>query len=457
MPPLTAFQAWLTRALFGDSPWSIRLFPALAGAGLVLLTGALVRALGGGRFAQGIAALAVLVAPAYLAFDSYLSMNSLEPLFWMGCAWLSVRMIQTGDVRLWLAFGLLAGVGLENKQTMLLFGFALVAGLLLAPERRLLWNRWLLAGGAVAFLLFLPNLLWMIRHRFPMLELLANIRRNGRDVQFQPLQFLAMQAFFLLPLSLPLWLLGLWRLLGSAAGRLYRSLGWAYLICLGVLLATRGKVYYLAPAYPMLLAAGAVSLEEALARPAGRWLKPVIAAALALGGALLAPTALPLLPPETYLRYTRALGIAQPRIEHRRTGPMPQFFADRFGWPEMVATVARVYRSLPEEERRRCGIFANDFGQGGAIDFYGPRYGLPKAIGGHVNYWMWGPRGYLGDPLIVLGDDREGARKWFESVEPVAEVGHPYAMHQEHFTVFLCRRPKGWTLPEAWPQLKKFD
>jgi hypothetical protein len=459
MPPLTAFQAWLTRALFGDSPWSIRLFPALAGAGLVLLTGALVRALGGGRFAQGLAALAVVVAPAYLAFDSYLSMNSIEPLLWMGCALLVIRMIRSGDTRLWLAFGVLAGIGLENKATMLMFGFAAVAGLLLTAERRLLWSRWLLAGGALAFLLFLPNLLWMIRHHFPMLELLANIRRDGRDVQFDPVRFLGMQALFLFPLSVPIWLLGLWRLLGSAAGRPNRALGWAYLICLAVLLATRGKVYYLVPAYPMLLAAGAVSLEEGLGRDVrrwGRWLKPAIAAALALGGALLAPTALPLLPPDLYGRYTEALGIAQPRIEHRATGPMPQLFADRFGWPEMVATVARVYRSLPPEERRRCAIFANDFGQGGAIDFYGPRYGLPRAIGGHVNYWIWGPRGYSGEPMIVLGDTREGASKWYDSVEPVAEVGHPDAMRQEHFTIFLCRRPKGWTLREIWPRLKQY-
>ena len=157
MPPLTAFQAWLTRTLFGNSAYSIRLFPSLAGAGLVLLTGALVRALGGKRFAQFLAAFSILVAPVYLAFDSYLSMNSIEPLVWMGCALLIIKMIQTGNFRLWLWFGGLAGIGLLNKDTMLMFGFALVFGLLLTMERRILWNRWILIGGGIALLMFLPK------------------------------------------------------------------------------------------------------------------------------------------------------------------------------------------------------------------------------------------------------------------------------------------------------------
>jgi 4-amino-4-deoxy-L-arabinose transferase-like glycosyltransferase len=182
MPPLTALQAWTARAFLGDSLLAIQLIPALAGTGLVLLTGALVRQLGGGRFAQALTAVAVLVAPFYLSFDSYLSMNSVAPLLWMGCVLILIRMIKTGDTRLWLWFGVLAGVGLENKDTMLLFGFALVAGLLMTPERRLTGSRWFLIGGMVTFLIFLPNLVWMIQHHFPHLEMLANIKRNGRNV-----------------------------------------------------------------------------------------------------------------------------------------------------------------------------------------------------------------------------------------------------------------------------------
>lgn len=457
MPPLTAFQAWLARALFGDSMLAIRLLPALAGAGLVLLTGKIARELGGGRFAQGLAALAVAIAPAYLAFDSYLSMNSIEPVIWAACALVVLRIIKTGNTKLWLWFGLLAGIGMENKQTMLMFGFAVVAGLLLTTQRRLLWSRWLMLGGIIAFVLFLPNLVWMIRHHFPHLELLANIRRDGRDISITVLQFLGLQILLMHPASLPIWLAGLWNLLLDRDGRRHRALGLAFLVCLATLLLMHSRFYYLFPAYPPLLAAGAIAIERWLTRPRWGRLRPAYVAVLAVTGALLAPMALPLLPPEIYLRYTQTLGIAQPRIENRVTGALSQFFADRFGWPEMVQTVAKVYFALPPEERQRTAIFGNDFGQAGAIDFYGPRLGLPKAIGAHLTYWYWGPRDYTGESLIVLGDTRQGAENWFESVQAVAEVGHPYAMRQEHFTVFLCRKPKGWKIREVWPRLKRWD
>lgn len=457
MPPLTALQAWLARSLFGDSMLAIRLFPALAGAGIVLLTGAISREFGGKRFAQGLAALAVAVAPAYLLACSYLSMNSFEPLIWMGCALVLIRIVKTGNTRLWLTFGFLSGIGLENKDTMLLFGFALVVGMLLTAERRLMANRWFLLGGLLAFMIFLPNLIWMIQHHFPHLEMLANIRRNQRNVELSPIQFLAQQILFMGPLAAPIWLAGLGHLVVRPEGRRYRALGFAYVVTIGVLLAVHGRVYYPLPAYPMLFAAGAVALEGWLARPGRGWVKPAYVAVVALSGAVLAPLATPILPPEAYIRYTHAIHLEQPRIEHRRTSALPQLFADRFGWPEMVATVAKVYGSLPPEERAKCAIFGNDYGQAGAIDFYGAKFGLPKAIGGHVSYWVWGPRDYTGEIMIVLGDRRKGAEQWYDQVEAVAEVGHPYAMDQEHFTVFLCRKPKGWTLQQIWPRLKHWD
>ncbi len=458
MPPLTALQAWLARALFGDSQLAIRLFPALAGAGLVLLTGALARELGGGRFAQGLAALAAATGPAFLFVSSYLSMNSIEPLFWMGCALVLVRMVKTGNLRLWLPFGALAGLGLENKDTMLLFGFALVVGLLLTPERRFLASRWLVVGGLVAFLLVLPNLLWMIEHHFPHLEMLANIRRNHRNVDLTPVQFMAQQALLVGPLVAPVWIGGLWHLLFRRPRRPYRALGFAYLITIAVLLVVRGRVYYPLPSYPMLLAAGAVALETWLARLRLAWVKPAYAGIVALAAAILAPLAMPLLQPESYLRYTRALHLSPPQIEHRQASALPQLFADRFGWPEMVEAVAKVYFALPPEERSRCAIFGNDYGQAGAIDFYGPKLGLPRAISGHLTYWYWGPRDYTGDVMIVRGDTKRSASRWFESVEEVATVGHEYAMAQEHFAILLCRRPRErMTLREAWPALKRWD
>jgi hypothetical protein len=459
-PPLTALQAWLTRALFGDSAYSIRLFPALAGAGLVLVTGAMARRLGGRRFAQGLAAVSVLVAPVFLAFSTYLSMNPVEALIWAGGALVVLRMIQTGDTRLWIAFGLLAGVGLLNKHTMLMFGFAVVVGLLLTPERRLLASRWLLVGGAIALALALPNLLWEVRHGFPHAELLANIQRNGRDVPVGFLSFWRFELLFLNPVAAPVWIVGLVGLFRSPDLKPARALGWAYLVTLACLFVTTPgshKTYYASSAYPILIASGAVLIERFLTAPRRAWLKPAYLTLLLVVGAIVAPTVVPILPPQTYLRYTEAIGLAQPRLENRATNAMPQMFADRFGWPEMVGKVARVYSSLPPDLRAKTGIFANDFGQGGAVDFYGPRLGLPKAISGHLTYWYWGPRGYTGESLIVLGERREVLETEFEDVRAVAEVGQPYAMRQEHFTVFLCQRPRGWTLQSVWPRVKNWN
>ncbi|HVM95203.1 MAG TPA: glycosyltransferase family 39 protein [Candidatus Acidoferrales bacterium] len=458
MPPLTALQAWLARSLFGDSMLAVRLFPALAGAGLVLLTGAITRELGGRRFAQGLATLAVLVAPGYLLVGSYLSMNSIEPLLWMGCVLVLIRIIRSGNVKLWLWFGVLTGLGIENKDTMLLFASALSAGLLLSPERRTMANRWFVAGALIAFLIFLPNLMWMIQHNFPHLELLANIRRNERNVSLSPLQFFGQQILAMQPLAFPIWLCGLCTLLLGRNGKPYRALGWAYLLTLGALLAMHGRFYYLMPIYPMLFAAGAVAMESWFRARHWSWAPRAYATLVVVTGTFFAPIAMPILPPDTLVRYTELLGVSQPALEHRQSSALPQLFADRFGWPEMVATVAMVYKNLPPDEREKTAIFGTDYGEAGAIDFYGQQLGLPKAISGHLTYWYWGPGPYTGESVIVLGaHNRDNLEKYFTSVEEVASVGHRFAMASQHFPVYLCRGPRGRTLQEIWPELKNWN
>lgn len=454
-PPLVAGLAWLARALFGTSVFGIHVIPALAGAGLVALTGLFVHELGGKGFAQILAGLGTIVASVYLTIHSYLSMNAVEPLIWTGCAYLLVRLIRTGNARLWLAFGVLAGLGLLNKHTMAMFGLGVVAGLLLTPARRLLWNRWCLLGGTVAFLIFLPNLVWLIQHDFPMLELLANIRANQRNVSLSPLQFVLQQVVLLNPLTLPLWLAGLGYLFFSREGKAYRVLGWAYLVVLGVLLATQGRTYYLAPAYPMLFAAGSVVLEEWLQTARVRWLRPVYVTLLVVGGVILAPFYLPVLPPETYIRYAETLGLGPVKIETHAMGQLPQIFADRFGWPEMAQTTAEVYHSLSPDEQGKVAIFAENYGQASAIDLYGPELGLPPAISGHQNYYYWGPRGHTGEIVIALGVSRQDLRRRFGDVKQAAYVRHVYAMPYESFPIFVCREPKQ-SLPEIWPEVKNW-
>jgi hypothetical protein len=454
MPPLTAALAALVRATLGESLLALRLLPALAGAGLVLLTARLAKALGGGPFAQLLAAVAVLVAPIFLVMHSFHSMNAFEPLYWTGCAYVLVRIIDGAGPRYWLLFGLLAGVGLLNKHTMALFGFAVLVGLLATSLRRQLTQRWIWLGGLTAAVLFSPNLLWMVSHGFPHFQMLANIRESGRNVSVSSMEFLLQQGIMLHPLTLPIWLGGLLFCLCTRSAARYRVIGLVYLAVLALLLLMRGRVYYMAPAYPMLLALGGVAIERWLA---GRWatfLRTAYVVFLLVGGLITAPLALPCLPPGSYVQYTQKLGLSPPPIETHRLGPLPQLLADRFGWPEMAQTVADVYHSLPPEERTRAAIFGQNYGQAGAIDLFGPALGLPKAISGHLAYHDWGPREYTGEIVIVMDDTQEQLERWFEQVERAGRVSHPYSMPYQHFDIFICRRLRR-PLAEVWPQLRE--
>lgn len=252
------------------------------------------------------------------------------------------------------------------------------------------------------------------------------------------------------PLTLPIWLAGLWFFF-STSGKPYRTLGWAWVFTAGVIVTLSPRVYYLFPAFPILFAAGAVLWE---AQP--RWRIYVWSAALVATGVVLLPLAIPILPPETYIRYTKALHVNQPAIETHQLGPLPQVFADRFGWKEMTATVAGVYNHLPAEVRPKTAIFAQNYGEAGAIDMFGPKYGLPPAISGHQSYFLWGPRGYTGESVIVMHGQQKDLESRFAEVQKVASVYDPYSMPYEHFDVFYCRGLKQ-PLSEIWPQVKTWD
>lgn len=455
-PPLIALIARVSVALFGPSVRALRLLPAAAGAATILLAGQVARELGGRRFAQALAALAVFAAPGILGIDNLLTMNAFEPLFWTGCAWVLARMFRTGDTRLWLVYGLLAGIGLENKHSMLFFGFATVVGLLLVPERRLMVSRWFWLGGALAFVIFLPNLLWEIAHGFPTLVLLRNVAASGRNVSLSALGFLVQQIFLMNPVALVMWLGGLaWCF--SRDGRRYRALGWIYLVILGCMLALNGRVYYLFPAYPMLFAAGGVALERWVAgRKQAWWLRPAYLAALVLVGALLAPILLPVLPVRTYIRYSEMMHLAPPRLEVHKRGPLPQIYADMFGWRGMAATVARFYHKIPPGLRAGTVILCANYGEASAIDLFGTRLGLPQAISPHQNFYVWGPGGATMNSVIAVGYPRSELKKYFSWVERAAVLDNPYAMPYENEPIYYCR---GRNVPfsRVWARMKEWD
>jgi 4-amino-4-deoxy-L-arabinose transferase-like glycosyltransferase len=469
-PPLIPFLIHINRAVLGDSLRSIRFIPALASSLLVVQTALIAREFGGRRFALLLSAIAIVIAPQFLSNGSLLGTNCLEPNLWMGCAHFAILAIKRAETdekapRCWLWFGVVAGVGMQEKYSIAVFGFGVVIGLLLTAQRRVFRNRWIWLGGLAAFLIFLPNLLWNLHYHWPFLELMRNIRAEGRDVVLPLPQFFLQQTLLLDPITAPIWLTGLFALLFSARLKPYRVLGWCYLACFTVFFVLHGKSYYLAPVYPMLLAAGAVAIESAIngkpigepanARPRRLWLKAVIVIVLLASGAHLAPITVPVLSPNGFLAYMKTLPFKLPVMEHSHArAALPQWYADQFGWEEIVAGTALAWNHIPVADRKDCGIFAQDYGQAGAIDFLGGHYGLPPALSGDRTYFLWGPRGYSGNCLIVLGDRGERLEQLFANVEYIGESSdNPYALETE-ISVNICRGPRFGTLTDLWPQVK---
>ncbi len=459
-PPLIPFLIHICRAVLGDSLRSIRFIPALASSLLIVQTGVFARELGARRFGVLLSAITILVAPQYLSNGSLLGTNCLEPLLWTGCAYCVVLAIKRNDPRYWLWFGVLAGLGLEEKYSIAIFGFGIVVGLLLTKQRRIFLSKWIWLGGAAAFLIFLPNLLWNLHYDWPFLQLIRAIRAEGRDVVLGPLDFFLQQLLVLNPINALIWLTGLFALLFSGRLRPYRVLGWSYLVAYTAFYLQHGKNYYLSPIYPMLLAAGALVIERAIdrpesARPRAPWLKPVMLIVLLVNGAYTAPIVVPVLSPEHFLEYAKTLPFKLPVNEHSHTrAALPQWYSDQFGWKEIADAAALAWSRVPEGERKDCGIFAQDYGQAGAIDFFGRSQGLPPALSGDRSYFLWGPRGYSGDCLIVLGDTPAKLQTLFQQVEYIGtSTDNPWAL-ERRVDVYLCKGAKFGTLTEVWPKLK---
>jgi hypothetical protein len=455
-PPLSILLLRLSEILLGDSLFAIRLLPAVAGAVTVALTGAIARELGGRGWAVALACAGSLCALFNLAVGNFFSMNAFEPLFWTGCIYLLVRIVNGGSPTLWLWLGVLLGLSLENKHSTAFFAAGIFVALVLTPERRHFAGKWIWLGGLIAFAIALPNILWEARHHWPTYELLSNIAHSNKNVPLSPAQFIVQQVVFMNPGTFPLWLAGLLWLFGSRDGRRYRALGIIYLVTLAEFIVLHGKSYYLAPAYPMLFAAGGVAAEH-LFVARFKWLKPALLGVILVMGALFAPLALPILPPDKLIAYMRAIHLQPPRTETSHTAELPQVFADQFGWEQMVGSVAHVYHHLRPEDRERAAIFCQNYGEAGAIDFFGPKLGLPPAISGHQNYFLWGTRDWTGEVVLVLDTNDQDERELFASVEDLGQiVSSPWAMpFERRMHILLCRDLKA-SVQEFWPRIKNW-
>jgi Dolichyl-phosphate-mannose-protein mannosyltransferase len=452
--PMVALQARVAEILFGISPTGIRVFSFLAGGVTVGLTGLIAWQFGGRREVQAMAMAAVLAAPVFLGTANYLSMNSFEPCFWMGALLAVLRIAEgTAGTRAWLLFGLLAGLGIENKHTTVFFLIALTVGLLLSPQRRILFTRGCAAGVGVLLLIALPNLWWQAAHQFPTYQFLSNVAHSDKNVKLPPLAFLWEQVKILLYDNAPLWIGGVIWLGFARNSRPWRFVAITYLFFLVMMMVLHGKDYYLAPIYPVLIAAGAVACGQLTRR---NW--PLIAWTVNLACVLCfasGPIVLTILPPNFYNAYTALFSPKSTQFE-KFTSPLPEILSDRFGWPQMVQGFAARYDALPPDVRAQTGIFCDNYGEASAVNVLGPQYGLPIAISGHMNYFFWGWNGDTGQSVLTLGDDAKDYSGTYAEVVDLGPFDEPWIMDHERLHYFLLRHRKE-PYAQDWSSLKYWN
>jgi hypothetical protein len=443
-PPVTPFLERIGLGIFGVSLVGLRLFSVIAQALAIVVTGWMARELGGGRLAQTTAALCIALSPLPLFEGTEFQYSSFDYLWWVLIAYFMIRLLKTDNPRWWLAIGATVGVGLMTKYTMCFYVAGILGGLLLTRARRFFLSPWFLGGTALAVLIFLPNLLWQVRHGFISLHFLQHIHERdvseGRAHGFLLDQFKICVNLF----AAPLWITGVLLFLRD---RRYRLLAWMYLIPLALFLLGKGRGYYLAAAYPMLLAMGAAGGERWIASLRPLWRRSVEAVfftGLAACGLFACAVILPV----------------------ASDGPLRNFalrnngdLREEVGWNELVKTVAGIRDSLPPEQQQNVGVLVGNYGEQGALEILGPAYHLPAPISMTNSAWL---RGYPVPPpstLIVLGFSRKSAERAFTSCQLAGHISNPYGVENEESTyhpeIFVCGGPRlSW--PEFWKEYQSF-
>jgi 4-amino-4-deoxy-L-arabinose transferase-like glycosyltransferase len=443
-PVLTPLLAWVSLKVFGVSLLALRMWPALAAWATVVVAGLMAREFGGGRRAQLLAAIATATMPVVLGGDHLFGPTAFDILAWAALALVVARIGRTGDVRWWLAGGLVLGLGLANKHSVGFFAVALVIGIFLSGGRRLVLNRWFVFGAAIAVAFTVPDIWWQAQHQWATIGMShALAQENGGLGNIAG--FVIGQLIMSAVAMVVVWVAGL-RFLWRSGRPLWRALVWAYAILFVFFAVTTGaKIYYLAGAYIFLLAAGAVAIDARLAARAGGLRRLLLATAVSV--AIAVPFVLPVLPPGD-------VGWTQ------KVNPV---LAESVGWPQLVGTVRTAWFSLPASQRADAVIFTSNYGEASAINVLGT--GLPQAVSGHNTYWWWGPGNPRATTVLAVtpgpadgGGDAAYLGQFFASVRAVATLSNPYGLHNQEWggQVYLCTGPR---LPwgQIWPQLRHYD
>lgn len=440
-PPLSIALLTAWTSVFGESLASIRLVPALFGAGAVVLGGQLSRELGGGARAQALTALVMALAPVHLVVHGYYSMNAIDIAVWLGAFIGIARLVRGPTPKRWLWLGVLLGLGLLNKLSVLWLGAGFGIGLLATPHRRLLMTPWPWVAAALALLIFSPHLVWQWANGFPTVEFMA-AATTGKMVPVGPIDLLSQQLLIMHPLAAPIWIAGLVRLVRSKGAGAERIFAAVFATTTAIMIVNgSSRPNYLALAQPPLVAAGAVAIERFARRPRWRWVPATAIGLMAVGGIALSVMTIPVLPLESVSQIRRAAGIGSPKMENREIGALDPHFAEMIGWNIIVDSVADVWDELPDADR--VTIVASSYAEAGAIEQLGGARGLPTPVSPHNSYWMWGPGEADHTVFLILAPDAERWSDSFGSVEAAGTWDCGYCLPgRNHRTIFVARDPK---------------
>jgi len=455
-PPFSIFKLWAWIGIFGDSLFSIRIIPSVLYGLLIVLVSMITIQMNGSSFASIISALAVLSSPQILGISGFYSMNSFELFFWALLFLILVMILKGADKRLWLLFGIILGFGLMNKFSIGILAVALNLSMYFTPLRKDLTDKYFLAGNLIAFLIFTPFLFWNYLNGFPTIEFMSNAA-EFKNAEISATDFFIAQLTNMGPVNSILWLVGLSSLLFSKHFKEYRVLGFIYVVSFLILAGQNSKPYYLSGAYPPLFAAGAIALSSLGKGLINALIRYSALALLVLTFIFISPLSVPVLSPDSFINYSDKLGIKTEESEKHEKGLMPQHFADRFGWEELTGKVYGAFNSLPESERASTLIYAQNYGEAGAINYYGQGKGLPNAISGHNNFWIWGVGEKDVRNLIIVGGKKEDYETVFEQVIEFTRTDNRYCMpYENNMPIFIARNLKQ-DLRSLWNDIRHFQ
>jgi len=456
VPPIVPFLLAGVRSVLGTSFFSLHLLPALSGALVVWLVALMVKKMGGSRGAMVLALTCVTLAPVYLCFENMYTYDVFDKLCWTLMLYVVVLLLKGGEGKYWIYFGIIAGIGLMTKITIAFLGFGILSGLLMSSQRKHVLSRQFWLGGLIALVVFSPYILWEVRQGLPSLEYYGNYAA-GKTWPATPLEFIKNQIVMMNFLAFGVWFWGLCYFLFSRRAKEFRALGYAYIVVLAVCMILKLKFYLLAPFYTVLFAGGAVAIEEFSRRPKFAFLTKAPAAAILLLGLVHVPFVRPVAPIDFLIEHSGMSVYMGIRGERCKLGRLHQHFADRFGWEEMAASVAKAYWKLSAQERAKACVLAGNYGEAGAIWVFGERWNLPRPVSGHLQYFIWGPRGYSGEVVISIGISLQTLEDHFGSVKRLSSHRCLLAMgHERVLSVYVCRDPKE-PLEEMWPCFKNMD